>query len=90
MQTEEYLTALFRELERLKKSAGWVTLGHGVIWDKRRESLTLLVNVGDCVYPHPLHPGDLGDDPVAAAANLMAAALPEILTHDVSLITFKT
>lgn len=63
-----YLETLFRELERLWPTSG--ALSHGMAWDEETEALVMLFNVGDFVFV--VDPGDLGDDPRATAASLVA------------------
>jgi hypothetical protein len=89
-EIEQYLITLFRELDRLRPAATWSATSHGVVWDKLWERLLLLVNLGDCVYPHPLIPGDLTRDPIATAANLWAKVEPAINDPDIDLIGFKS
>lgn len=86
-QTEvtAYLMTLFRELERLHPNKFGAT-SHGIAWDDKRESLVLLVNLGDFVYAHRLRPDDLTSDPVATAATLMARVEPELANKDADLI----
>lgn len=85
-QTEatKYLVTLFRELERLHPTACGAT-SHGIAWDDKRECLVLLVNLGDFVYAHRLHPDDLTGDPVVTAASLMAKVEPELANQDADL-----
>ncbi len=89
-QTEitKYLVTLFRELERLRPTICGA-MSHGIAWDDKRESLVLLVNLGDFVYAHRLRPDDLTNDPIATAANLMAKVAPELSSDDADLIMFK-
>ena len=85
----EYLTTLFRELERLWPTAG--ATSHAIARDEETEGLIVLFNVGDCVFPYVLEPGEISDDPQATAAHLAARGKaenrkPEADNH---LITFK-
>ena len=84
----EYLTLLFRELERLHPTIGSAA-SHGIAWDCNEERLLLLFNVGDCVIPLALHPSDLTSDPIATAATLAGRGEAENRNPDVDLITFK-
>jgi hypothetical protein len=84
----QYLITLFRELERLRPAL-CTALSHGIAWDNKKECLTLLVNLGDCVYAHRLRSDDLTSDPAVTAANLMAKVEPELANNDADLITFK-
>jgi hypothetical protein len=85
---ERYLIAMLRELERLRPTK-FSAASHGIVWDDKWERLLLLVNLGDVVYPHPLHPGDLTSDPIATAANLWKKVKPEIEKPDHDAIGFK-
>lgn len=89
MPITEYLAALFRELERLWPVAAWAPAGHGMAWSK--EGLVMLFNVGDCVFPYLLKPGDISDDPVDTAAHLAAIGHGESLKPDADsrIIGFK-
>jgi hypothetical protein len=86
----KYMKVLFRELERLWPTRGGPT-SHAIAWNDEIEGLVLLMNIGDCVFPCILHQGDITDDPVATAENLIARsrfnlAQPGGEDH---LITFK-
>jgi len=87
-EIEQYLTTLFRELERLRPTNFGVT-SHGVLWDEDWERLILSVNVGDAVYLHPLVPGDLTDDPLDTAASLVDKVKAEIDHPDADIVGFK-
>jgi hypothetical protein len=87
-EIEQYLIAVLRELKRLRHSFCGAT-SHGIAWDDRWERLVLLVVLGDCIYPHPLHPGDLTNDPIATAASLAAKVEPEIEKPDHDVIGYK-
>ena len=87
-EVTKYLVTLFRELERLRPTICGA-MSHGIAWDDKRESLVLLVNLGDFVYAHRLRPDDLTNDPVATAAKIMAKVAPKLFSDDADLITFK-
>jgi hypothetical protein len=87
-EVTKYLVTLFRELERLRPTI-CSAMSHGIAWDDKRESLIMLVNLGDFVYAHRLRPDDLSGDPVVTAASLMAKVGPELVNPDADLITFK-
>jgi hypothetical protein len=86
----EYLETLFGELERLWPTGGSPT-SHAIAWDDDGKSLILLFNVGDCVFPCALNPGDISDDPVATAEKLVAQGRVDLKKPDAEyrLITFK-
>ena len=86
----EYLTAMFRELERLWP-APWMTISHSIAWNNETESLMVLFNVGDCVLTYIPQPGDFTDDPQATAANLFAHGKIDLRSPETEhrLITFK-
>jgi hypothetical protein len=80
-EVTKYLVTLFRELERLRPTICGA-MSHGIAWDDKRESLVLLVNLGDFVYAHRLRPDDLTSDPIVTAASLMAKVEPELVNTD--------
>jgi hypothetical protein len=82
-----YLEALFTELERLHPTCS--ATSHGIAWDAD-DGLLLLYNMGDVVMPFLLRPGDLGGDPIAAAADLHRRASAEAKKENARLITYKT
>jgi hypothetical protein len=87
-EIEQYLITMLRELERLHPTR-LSAASHGIVWDDKWERLLLLVNLGDVVYPHPLHPGDLTSDPIATAASLWEKVKPELQKPDHDSIGFK-
>jgi hypothetical protein len=88
-EAAQYLITLFRELDRLRPAAGWSVASHGIIWDKKREKLTLLVNVGDAVSLYRLRPDELTNDPVATAASIITKAEDCVHDPDADIVMFK-
>jgi hypothetical protein len=88
-EAAQYLIALFSELDRLRPAASWSVSSHGILWDKKREKLVLLLNFGDAVSLHRLRPDDLTGDPVAAAANILSNINPDINAPEADVVMFK-
>ena len=86
----ENSTVLLGNLERLWSTRGSPTL-HAIAWNDEMKGLVLLIKVGDCVFPYILHQGDIADDPVATADNLIARGKCSLAQPDADehLITFK-
>jgi hypothetical protein len=80
-EIEQYLTSLFRELERLRPTH-FNAISHGIAWDREWDRLILLVNRGDVASLHPLNPGHLTGDAIATAAKLAAKVEAEINNPD--------
>lgn len=76
--------------DRLQPSPVWSVSSHGILWDKTREHLLLLANIGDALHLHRLRLDDLIGDPVATVASLASKVGPEVWKQpDANVVRFK-